>query len=176
MKLTYALLFSAVFSANLLHASDLKPGLWNVTSVIKSKSGRVEKQLALIQNNYKNYPPAERKIVEESMAERGIKFSPDGNMMKICMSKEQVEKLAVPEGLFAGCKHHEVSRAANNIKMKFTCKTGTADGEFNVTSPTTFVSTAVINTVLDAGPEVINVTESGKWLNGDCGNIKPEKK
>lgn len=176
MKITQAFILSAVFSAGALNASDMKPGLWNVTSTIKSKSGRVEKQLAILQNNYKNFPPAERKIVEDSMAEQGLKFNADGNNLKSCISKEQAEKLSVPPGLFSDCKHQELSRTANYVKMKFACKTGTAEGEFKVTSPTTYTANAVLNTVLEGGPEVINMTESGKWLAADCGTIKPVTK
>ena len=176
MNLSRALLFSLIFSTNALHASDMKPGLWNLISDVKSKSGNVEKQLAAIQNNYKNYPPAQRKMVEDSMKEQGLTFNGAGNTTMACITKEQTDKLGVPPGLFSDCKQQEMSRSANYVKMKFTCKNATAEGDFKVTSPTTYTTYAVINTTLASGPEVITMTQTGKWLAADCGNIKPEAK
>ena len=172
-KIAASLTLSTLITFSSAFASDMKPGLWANTFSFKSKSGNLEKTFAAMSQVTKSMTPEERKIYAESQAEQGAAIFANGSTSNNCVSKATTDKLEIPKGAFGNCSHKEVSRTPNSVKVKFDCKAyGNGEGEFKVVSPTSYKHSGVMNLVIGGVPDVINYTETGKWLSADCGKIK----
>ena len=159
--------------------AQMKPGLWEINNKMQSSGGQMEQQMAQMQEQMRNMPPDQRKMVEEMMAKQGMKVGggPGGGMtMKICMTKEMVERNEVPSGQQRGdCKTTQQSRSGNTMKMAFTCTNPPSSGEGQVTfaSNEAYNMHMVVRTQVQGRPETMNMDASGRYLGADCGNIKP---
>jgi hypothetical protein len=177
MKPHHLLAAAAVAFACTAHAQSPKPGLWEITNKMQTSSGQMEAQMAQMQQQMANLPPDQRKMMEEMMAQRGMKMGaggPGGMSMKVCMTKEMAEKNEVPAQQ-GDCKTTHQSRTGNTMKMAFTCASPPSSGEGQVTfvSPEAYTTKMLVNTTVQGKPEKINMDGSGKWLGADCGSIKP---
>jgi major membrane immunogen (membrane-anchored lipoprotein) len=155
--------------------NEMKPGLWENTFTIKSQSGKVEKAMADLKSKMASMPAEQRKMMEEMMAKQGLGVSQEANTVKVCISKEQAKNMEIPQGQNQNCTHEIVNRTNNSVKMKFDCK-GTretsGEGEFTLTSPTAYTGKSIVNTTLDGKQDRMDMTQKGKWLSSDCGEIK----
>jgi hypothetical protein len=159
-------------------AQNLKPGLWEVTSNMRTSSGQMEQSMARMQNEMAGMPPEQRKMVEEMMARQGVKMGKGGPgggaSMKICMTKEMVEKDELPAQQ-GDCRTTSQSRSGNTMKYAIACTNPPSTGEGQVTfkGPQAYTMKMVMSTRVDGKPETMNMEGSGKWLGSDCGNIRP---
>jgi hypothetical protein len=155
-------------------AQNLKPGLWEVSSKMQTGSGEMEKNMAKMEQQMASMPPEKRKMMEEMMAKQGVKMGAGGTTLKMCMTKEMVERHDVPAQR-GDCKNTTQARTGNTMKVAFTCTNPPSSGEGQMTfvSSEAYTSKMVINTTMQGKPEKINTESSGKWLGADCGDIKP---
>lgn len=163
---------SSVFSAS----SDMRPGLWEHSFTVKSQSGKVEKAMGDLKAKMAKMSPEQRKMMEEMMAKQGLGLNQQANAVKVCISKEQANNLEIPQGQNQYCTQEVVERTAKTIKMKFDCPGAThtsGEGEFTLTSPTTYNGKSVINTVVNNKSDRMDMVQKGKWLSANCGEIKP---
>lgn len=172
-------LAAAAFSFSASAQQQLKPGLWEVTSNMKSGSGQMEKGQAQMQQQMASMPPEQRKMMEKAMAEHGVKMGASGmNGMsaKTCMTKEMVERNEIPAQK-GDCKTTKQERSGNTIKMAFTCTNppSSGEGQFTIQSSEAYSMKMAMKTNMDGKPETINMDASGKWLSSDCGSIKPPR-
>ncbi|ROZ78690.1 DUF3617 domain-containing protein [Ramlibacter sp. WS9] len=159
------------------NAQNLKPGLWEITNKMQTAGGQMEQQMADMQKQMAAMPPEQRKMMEEMMAQRGMKMgggAGGGMAIKICLTKEMVEKNELPAQQ-GDCKTTQQSRTGNSMKMAFACTNPPSSGEGHVvfTSPEAYHSKMVITTAVQGKPEKITSEGNGKWLGADCGTIKP---
>lgn len=163
----------AVF-ASAAGAQSLKPGLWEITNKMQSGSGQMEQQMAQMQQQMASMPPDQRKMIEEMMAKQGVKVGGGGMSVKVCMTKDMVERNELPAQQ-GDCKTTQQSRTGNTMKMAFTCTNPPSSGEGHVTfaSPEAYSMQMAVNTTVQGKPEKVNMDGSGKWLGADCGSIKP---
>lgn len=179
MKLTIVL--ALALNSTLYAADGMKPGLWEHSVAIKSQSGEVEKAMAQMKKQMDSMPAEQRKMMEEMMAKQGMGISNKGSTVKVCISKEQADKLDIPQDHDGNCKHEVVKRSAKSIKMKFTCtgeSASSGEGEFTLTSSTSYLGKAVVETQTRGKKERMQMNQSGTWLAADCGKIqaiKPKK-
>lgn len=175
MKARYFLAAAlAATAACAASAQTLKPGLWQVTHNMQTGSGQMEQSMAQMQKEMAALPPDQRKMMEQMMAKQGVKAGPGGGMsMKICMTREMVERNDIP--MDGDCKTTHQSRSGNTMKMAFSCSNPPSTGEGQVTfaSPEAYTMKMAVSTKVDGKPEKMNMSGSGKWLGADCGNIKP---
>lgn len=156
-------------------ASEMKPGLWEDHFTIKSKSGKIEKKLAELKKTLANMPVDQRKMMEAAMASQGAGLTLNNDSVKICISIDQAQRLEVPRPQTSKCKHEEVSRTSEMVKIKFHCDGAdvtSGEGEFKLTGPTSYVASAVVNTVDNGVADQLTLNQKGKWISSDCGNIK----
>lgn len=147
-------------------ASNLKPGLWEMTM----------KSPEMAQRKMPELTPAQR----EQMRKMGVEMPTmrDGGMVqRICMTKEMVERDQPPVSReHSDCKMKDYNRSGNSYSAELVCDSanlkgtgvikGTMSGE-SFASTYDFKGTA-------RGKEVSHHMESnGKWIGGDCGNVKP---
>jgi len=155
--------------------SQMKPGLWEITHKTQSSSGQMEQQMAQMQQQMANMPPEQRKMMEEMMAQRGMKIGAGGGMtMKVCMTKEMVERHEMPTNR-GECKSTQQAMSGNTMKVAFSCVNppSSGEGQFTFNSGESYNMKMVVNTTLQGRPETMNMEGTGKWLGADCGAVKP---
>ena len=158
-------------------AQNLKPGLWEITNKMQTAGGQQQQPMAELQKQLESMPPAQRKQMEDMLAERGMKMgtnSAGGMAMKICMTKEMVEKNEMPAHQ-GDCKTTHQSRSGNTMKMGFACANppSSGEGQMTFTSPEAYSTKMLVNMTVQGKPEKVNMDGLGKWLGADCGSIKP---
>lgn len=50
------------------------------------------------------------------------------------------------------------------------------EGEVVLLNPKAYTGKATINTEVEGKPERMDISQAGKWLSDDCGNIKPSRR
>jgi hypothetical protein len=168
-------------ACSMASAQSMKPGLWETTNKMQSSSGQMEQGMAQMQEQMANMPPAQRKMVEDMMKQRGMSMSggsgaggAGGMTVKFCMTREMAERKEIPSQR-GDCKTTRQQISGNTMKMAFTCTNPPSSGEGEVT----FIGTdayrmkMVVNTTMQGRPEKLNMEGSGRWLAADCGDIKP---
>ncbi len=157
--------------------AQMKPGLWEITN--KVSGGQMDAQMAEMQQQMASMPPDQRKMFEEMMAKQGMKVGaggPGGMSVKICMTKEMVERNEVPSGQQRGdCRTTTQTRSGNTMKMAFTCTTPPSSGEGQVTfnGSESYNMKMVVHTQVQGKPETLNMDASGKFMGAECGDVRP---
>ena len=168
---------AALAGASFAVAAQMAPGLWEHTIQMKpAGGGDMEKQMADMQKQMASMPPDQRKMVEQMMANRGVSMGPQGTTVKVCVTKEDVERKSVPQMGRGECTQDVVSRTSNSIKVKWQCagkEPSSGEGEMNFSSDKAYTGKSVMHMVRNGKPETVNTDQSGKWLGADCGDIKP---
>lgn len=162
----------------LAQAQKMRPGLWEHSFTMRSQSGQMEKAMSEMQQQMASMPPEQRKMMEQMMAQQGMGMGTSGRSIKVCITKEQAERDEVPQQE-GSCTQQVVQRTANTIKVKFSCAGNpptSGEGEVTFLSPTAYTGKMTVNTMVDGKPERMSMEQSGKWLSGDCGNIKPARR
>jgi hypothetical protein len=178
MKFHFLLAAVLATGASAAGAQSMKPGLWEITSKMQSGSGQMERQMAQAQERMANLPPDQRKMMEEMMARQGVKMGTAGGggmTMKVCMTKEMVERSEMPSQQRGDCKTTSQSRSGNTMKMAFACTNppSSGEGQFTFNGSEGYTMKMAVNTTVQGKPETMNMDASGKWLGADCGDVKP---
>ena len=159
---------------------NMRPGLWENTISMKSQSGQIEAAMAQAQKAMASMPPAQRKQMEQMMAAQGLNISsgPQGHSIKACITPEQAALDNFPQQ--DGCTQKLQRVDASTLKVSFSCKGGqgapptSGEGTVHFQSPTAYTGQFKIKTTGANGkPEQIDMAQTGKWLSGDCGAVKP---
>jgi hypothetical protein len=178
MKLHFLLAAALATAAAAAGAQSMKPGLWEITSKMQSGNGQMERQMAQAQERMASLPPDQRKMMEEMMARQGVKMGTAGGggmTMKVCMTKEMVERSEMPSQQRGDCKTTSQSRSGNTMKMAFACTNppSTGEGQFTFNGSEGYTMKMAVNTTVQGKPETMNMDANGKWLGADCGDVKP---
>ena len=171
--LAAATLTAATFCAG---AQTLKPGLWEINNKMQGGSGQIEQSMTQMQQQMASMPPEQRKMMQDMMAKQGVSIGgPEGMSLKVCMTREMVERNDIPAQQSSDCKHVSSPRSGNTMKMSFTCTNPPSSGEGTITfvSPDAFTMRMTVNSAVQGKAEKMNMDGSGKWLSADCGAIKP---
>jgi hypothetical protein len=161
----------AVFPAG---AQTLKPGLWEIHN--KVGNAGMDSATAEMHQRLAAMPPEQRKQVEAMMAQRGMRMAPGaggGMGMQVCLTREMVERHETP--MREGCRTTQQQRSGNTMKIAFTCDQPPSSGQGEVTfaSPEAYSSRMTMTTNRQGQQQTSTVEASGKWLQADCGSIKP---
>jgi hypothetical protein len=155
-------------------AQNLKPGLWEVTQNVKGGAGDMSGGMSQMHQQMASMPPHERKMMEDMMAQRGMKMGSGGMSTRTCMTKEMLERNELPTQK-DDCKTTKQQRSGNTMKFSVSCSNPPSSGEGQVTyvSPEAYTMKMNVNTTVSGKPETMSMDTSGKWLGSDCGSIKP---
>ena len=152
----------------------LKPGLWEVSNTMQSGSGEMDKAMAQMKQEMESMPPEQRKMMQDMMAKQGVGVGAGGMTVKICMTKEMIERndIGTQEG---DCKTSHSPWVGNTMKMSFTCTKppSSGEGQISVVSPQAYNVKMTVNTASKGKPERMAMDSKGKWLSAECGAIKP---
>lgn len=158
-------------------AQSMKPGLWEIANKMGGNP-ELEKSMAEMQKQMASMPPEQRKMMQEMMAKQGVSMDAGAGgamVMKMCMTKEMVERNQLPTQQQGDCKTTVTSRSANTMKMSFTCAQppSSGEGEYTFSGDTAYTMKMTMNTTHQGKPMRTTMDAKGKWLGADCGTIKP---
>jgi hypothetical protein len=158
-------------------AQSTKPGLWEIQSKVGGNP-QMEQQMAQMQQQMANMPPAQRKMMEDMMAQQGLnlKVGKGGAMaVKVCITPEMAARQEMPSQTEGDCKTQIGARTGNTMKVNFTCTNPPSSGEGTYTfrGDTGYDMAMRFKTVNDGKPTNMTMTGTGRWLGADCGKVKP---
>jgi len=161
-------------------AQTMKPGLWEITNKMQPGSGEMEKAMADMDKQMAGMPTEQRKQMQDMMAKQGMGMGQGGAggmRMKVCMTREMVERNEMPSQQQGDCKTTHSPRSGNTMKFSYTCAQPPSSGEGQITyvSDTAYTMKMATTATVRGRAEKMNMDTSGKWLSADCGNIKPKK-
>ena len=177
IALTTALLLTGALAPAQAQVQKMRPGLWEHSVAMKSQSGQLEAAMAQMQKSMASLTPAQRKQMEQAMAQQGVSMGPSGNTVKVCISPEQADLDRIPAQ--EGCTQNVQRTGPNAVAMTFSCKgtqgqpPTTGEGTMTFQGPTAYTGNFKVKTTSNGKPEQIDMVQNGKWLAADCGAIKP---
>ena len=163
--------------AQAAQAQSSKPGLWEHRSTVQSGGGQMAQQMAEVQKQLAALPPDQRKAMEQMMRSQGMGFSSDGKSttMRYCLTPEEAAKADIPSH-DDDCKYTVKQRSASSMKVSFVCTDEgrtTGEGDFQFKGDTAYSGTFTLTTRIDGKPERMEMTQSGKWVSAQCGQVQP---
>lgn len=153
-------------------APKIAPGLWELTVAVKSQSGQLEAAMEQARAAMANMPPEQREMMEKMMESRGVKMDFSSVTVKTCVTPEEAELTHLPQS--DNCEQEILETSDNQVKVKFNCPgnpPSSGEGEFTLVDDKTFTGKAQFNTTMYGAPEVVDSTQTGKWLSADCGDV-----
>jgi len=176
IRLTAAALLGALCLP--VAAQNLKPGLWEISNKLQSSNPQVEQAMAQMRQQMASMSPAQRKQMEEVMAKHGMQAAgsgPAGTSLRVCMTKEMLERDGVPAQQQGNCTTTAQPRSGNTQKISFRCTNpeATGEGQYTYLSPEAYSGKTVVTSVRQGKSETMTVEGAGKWLSADCGGLKP---
>lgn len=157
---------------------DMTPGLWEHKFSMKSAGGEIEAAMKQMQEQLAKMSPEERKMMESMMASHGIGISEDGTSVRACVTPEDVARGELPQK-DENCQQEIIEQSKNSFRIKFSCAgnpSTSGTGEITFSSPKAYTGKSTYVTETDGKTEEMTMTQSGKWLSADCGNIKSASK
>lgn len=185
MKFIRATLVSSLllFSGTALAAEypDMKAGLWEHNVELKTDTGELEKKLAearkQMQEQMKNMPPAQRKMMEDMLADSGMDLAFGNIKQKMCVTEEQIRE-AEFDFSDENCDQEIISQTSQKIELEFSCAgsggMGKGRGEIQFHSDEHYTGQFEFNTEMDGKPTELTMKQDGRWLGADCGSVEPE--
>lgn len=179
MSTLKALSLAAVsgFLSLCVQAQATKPGLWEMTSKVDpSGNSAMAKQMEQMQKQMASKPPEQRKMMEEMMAKQGMNMSfgaGGATTMKICVTPEMASRPPVQQQ--KDCTYNYPARSGNTQRFSFQCTkpAGSGEGEINFKGESEYDGKMKITRSENGKNETMTMLTSGKFLNANCGNIKP---
>ncbi|MFI5444049.1 DUF3617 domain-containing protein [Polaromonas sp. UC242_47] len=158
-------------------AQTMKPGLWEATNKLGG-SPEMDQAMAQMQQQMANMPPAQRKQMEEMMAKQGMSVSgaaKGGMVMKMCITQDMADRQQLPIQQPGNCTTTTSDKSSTGMKLTFSCTNppSSGEGQFTFTGDTAYTMAMKINSGGQGTPKTTTVNTSAKWLNSDCGAIKP---
>ena len=165
-----ALLAGVAGSALAEPAQAIKPGLWE----IRHKTAMDGQAMPDMSEMMANVPPEMRGQMEAMMAKNGTGMTDKG--VTVCITPEQAAGgeygNANPDG---HCEVTETQHKGNTTQMSLRCTDPEGEGETRVTrqSDTAWKSVTRMSVKQDGSTHTMNSEAEGRWLQADCGAVKP---
>lgn len=158
---------------------NMTAGLWEHGFTMSSQNGEMEAAMLAAQKQLANMPADQRKLLEDLMAAQGVNINMEGNttLVKACITQDIIDSGELPQ-VDENCTQDIIEQTKNTYKISFEC-TGdlpsTGTGEVVFSSPKAYTGESTYTTVVNGKKEAMTMTQSGKWLAADCGNVKPNR-
>lgn len=156
------------------HAQTTQPGLWEHHNTLKTASGQWEGQMAQVQQQMAALPPDQRKMMEQMLGQQGLSMGGGGRTtVQYCVTPEEAAKATIPTH-DEQCRYQITRRTAQSLSVAITCDDeGKSRGEGTVTfqGDKAYQGTFVMHTLIDGQRERMEMTQSGRWLSAQCGQV-----
>lgn len=150
---------------------DVKPGLWEHSIDLKSESGRLEIALELARTQMELLPPAQRKVVEDTLAQQGIKADFVNQTFQNCITEEEAASGSFTFAEDGGCEHTSVRNEGATTHISFTCAQGA--GELELVNGTSYTGSSNMSLNFGGLVENATATHSGRWVGESCAALVP---
>lgn len=160
------------------HASDvnIKPGLWVINHQGNMNHQGMNMKMPSpqeMQAMMKNLPPDVQAKIAQHTGENGSAMMTDEGI-KVCISPEQAAQNTLPMAPNNNqCKVANQTRHGNTISVKMQCPQGEMESTITLQSDTAWSSTMKGSMQHKGKNSSMEMQASGKWLNKDCGSLKP---
>ncbi len=151
---------------------DMEPGLWEHKMTVNDSE--LQKAMEEARKQLANMPAAQRKMMEDMLAAQGIGIGADGTTVKVCMTKEMIERGQLPKQN-QNCNQEIVEAGKNRYNVVFSCDDQSWSGisKMHFLSKKEYTGETRVIQQQNGKKEEQSITQTGKWLSADCGNIKP---
>jgi hypothetical protein len=172
------MLFSLMLlAATSVFAQSTKPGLWEIQTRMGGNP-QMDQAMAQMQQQMANMPPAQRKLMEDMMAQQGVNIGVGkggGMSVKVCITPEMAARQELPAQTEGDCKTQITSRTATTLKLSFTCTNPPSSGEGSYTfrGDTGYDMAMRVKTSQNGKPVNTTMDGTGRWLGADCGKVRP---
>jgi len=183
-KETAMKLFSAIpISSLLLFIStalaadypDIKPGLWEHNVEWSTDTGELERGMAearnQMQKQMKDMSPAQRKMMEDMLAESGMDLGLDNVTRKVCVTEEEIRRAELDFSA-EECDQKILSQTSRKIEIEFSCETSSGiskgRGEILLHNEEHYTGQFEFNTEMNGEPTKLTMDQEGRWLGADC--------
>jgi hypothetical protein len=172
-----ALGLMVICGAGFAQAQAMKPGLWEINSKV-SGNPEMDKAMAEMQKQLAAMPPAQRKQMEQMLAQQGVQFgigAAGGTVAKMCFSKKMADEFDVRVDAKDDCVYTRQPRLGNSMKFSFSCEGGktTGQGEYRLVGDAGWDGDVSVTSTEKGKKQTMNVKSTGKWLGANCGDLKP---
>ena len=155
----------------------LRPGLWEETVTVKSDNAQANAAMEQMKARMAAMPPEQREAVEKMMASHGVGMGSGApNTIRVCVTKEQVERGFKPEDN-GHCSRTNVSSSGNTTSFDFACKSEhssvTGHGSFTAQGDSAFTAATTADNVSPKMTMHIQSEITGRFVSADCGDVKP---
>lgn len=165
----------------------LQPGLWEHQVTMKTASGQIEAMASQMRQQIERMPPEQRQRIEQMMRGRGVAASGGAaaaaslasgqpTTVQTCITAEQAARDELPLH-DRRCTAVDQQRSGNTLRVRFACGSGehAANGtaEFTLLSDRQLRGTATVDAHVAGRPETLQIEQTGRWLNAECGSVKP---
>ena len=166
-------------SGTLAHAEPrMRPGLWEETVQVKSDNPQANAAMEQMKAKLAAMPPEQREAIEKMMASHGVGVAPGGapDTLRVCVTQEQVDRGFKPEDN-GRCSRSNVSTSGSTTSFDYACKsersTVSGHGTFTAMGDSAFKASTATDTVSAKTTMHIQSDISGRFVSGDCGDVKP---
>ena len=158
-------------------SSHLRPGLWEETVTTKSDNAQMNAAMEQMKQRMAQMSPEQRAAMEKMMAGRGMGMGGAPNAIRVCITREQIDRGFKPED-HGHCSRSNVSTSGNVTKFEFACQSErgtnvTGHGTYTEMGDSAFAASTVADTVSPKMTMHIQSDIAGKFVSGDCGDVKP---
>lgn len=154
-------------SPTLASALDILPGVWEVSSHNMQMGGQAMPGMEQMLEQMKNMPAEQRQMMENMMAEQGIRLGAGG--VQMCLTAEQIAAKEIPlHDPESGCSNEILERSDQRWKFRFTCPDAQGEGETQFISDKEF--TTKVSGTYNGQPS--SMESRARWVAADCGSLR----
>jgi hypothetical protein len=158
-------------------AQTMKPGLWSLSNQMTSSDPQLAQAMSAMQQHMANMSPEQRQQMQKMMQQNGMQLDIGAGgavQTKLCMTREMAERKEFPVQQ-GDCKQTFTQQSSTRGHIAFSCTKPKVSGEGDVTadSDTSYRAHMKIKSEEQGHNQVVDMDVTGKWLSGDCGNIRP---
>jgi hypothetical protein len=158
-------------------AQTMKPGLWSLSNQMTSSDPQLAQAMSAMQQHMANMSPEQRQQMQKMMQQNGMQLDIGAGgavQTKLCMTREMAERKEFPVQQ-GDCKQTFTQQSSTRGHIAFSCTKPKVSGEGDVTADndTSYRAHMKIRSEEQGHNQVVDMDVTGKWLSGDCGNIRP---
>ncbi|WP_341936386.1 DUF3617 domain-containing protein [Marinimicrobium sp. C2-29] len=170
MKIRFCIPLIALFlTPSLLSAESLnvKPGLWEHQTSMKSESGQLEQQMEMVRQQMEAMPAAQKKMMKDMLAKQGMTLDFSNQTMRDCLTEEEAAQGEFDWSENTECDHEVVTRG-DETRIEFTCPQGNVEGEMVLDGDSAYTGKSTAEVDMGGTKDTITITHNGRWLSADC--------
>jgi len=167
------LLALAILAAAQASAQNIKPGLWELTSKVKTGNAQQDQAMSAALAQLATMPPAQRAQMEAMMAQNGVsmpKAGSDGSItLTACVTPEMASRKELPMNQKGKCSTKQ-EPVAGGMNVSYTCTdpASSGNGQIRFNGDNAYTMTMNVTNDTAVGPRKATVESAGRWLSATC--------